>query len=183
MELFGKKFHADGNLEDIFTLVEAMPKKVIIKVKPVDNLTIAMYPYINSNYDYITVDKGASKILTVIRKDGSTFSFNWGEGGYTLISKELENLKKAVVEYIEDYCHILLDWIDERKKEAHIYFNKNYGLWQLTIEGTGRNRGYWWSDTAQSFEEMAVEVIPYVKARGWEHYIATTGIDCWKAIF
>ena len=171
------------NLEKIFQLVKANPGQVTIKVTHNDDpLKIAEYPFVSSDMAYITVTKGKRHTLTVIRKDGTTWSFNWGEGGYTLISDNTERLKKAVVEYIENYMHILLDWEDQRITEARIFYNNNYKLWQLTIEGQRGGKAYWWSKDATSWEEMATDVIPYVHACGWEHDIAVTGIDVWKAI-
>ena len=37
-------------------------------------------------------------------------------------------------------------------------------------------------EEGKSFEEMATDIIPYIHCCGWEPYIATTGIKCWKAI-
>jgi len=174
----------ERNLEKVFTLVEATPGQVIIKVLAEDPLTIARFPFVDSTMAYITVTRGENHILTVTRKDGKTYSFNWGSNGHTLISDSLEELRKAVVEYIEDYMHILLEQTNWQTKEATIYFNKYFDKWQLTLEGKGSGRqcAHWWSKTAKSYEEMAAEVIPYVKARGWEPKIAATGIQTWKAI-
>lgn len=171
------------NLEKIFQLVKATPGQVTIKVTHDDDpLKIAEYPFVNSEMAYITVTKGKRHTLTIVKKDGTSWSFWWGQGGHTLISDNTDRLRRAVIRYIEDYMHILLDWEDQRIVKATIFYNNNYKLWQLTIEGERGGEAHWWSKDATSWEEMATDVIPYVHACGWEHDIAMTGIDIWKAI-
>lgn len=53
----------------IFKLIENTNKQVIIKVDAGDTLSIARHPYVNINYDYITVTKGIDHTLTIIKKD------------------------------------------------------------------------------------------------------------------
>ena len=173
----------ERNLQKVFSLVEETPEQVIIKVLADDPLTIARYPFVDSEMAYITVTRGEEHILTVVKKDGKTYSFHWGSSGYTLISENMEELKKAVIEYIQDDVYILLERTGWEIAEAKIYYNDYYRKWQLTLEGKGsRQCAHWWSKTAESFEEMAAEVIPYVRACGWEPRIAVTGIQTWKAI-
>jgi hypothetical protein len=85
----------------MFNVVANDETQVVLKVTVKDNLQIALNPYIQSDYDYITVTKGPNHTLTVIKKDGTTFSFVWGVGGFTLISDNLERLRKEVVKFIE----------------------------------------------------------------------------------
>ena len=175
----------EENLEQVFTLVEATPGQVVLKVLVNDPLAVAKFPFVSMDMAYITITRGKNHTLTVVKKDGKTWSFNWGENGYTLISDNTERLKKAAVEYIEDYMHILLEAGDWRVTEATIFYNKYLKKWQLTLSGKNHN-GYhdahWWSKTAESYEEMAAEVIPYIHARGWEEDVAQTGIRIWRAI-
>lgn len=170
-------------MDKVFELCHRDSEKVVLKVNADDPLVVAMHPYISSDMAYITVTRGNEHVLTVVKKDGTTFSFTWGESGHTLISKNLETLKKKVISFIENDNHILLEWNDSQPVEANIFFNSNYKLWQLTLRGKGRLCAHWWSKDAKSYEEMATDVIPYVHACGWEHYVAVTGIDCWRAIF
>lgn len=175
----------EENLEQVFTLVEATPGQVVLKVLVNDPLTVAKFPFVSMDMAYITVTRGKNHTLTVVKKDGKTWSFNWGENGHTLISDNIERLKKAAVEYIEDYMHILLEAGSWRVKEAKIFYNNYLKKWQLTLEGrdhNGYHQAHWWSKTAESYEEMAVEVIPYIHACGWEEDVAQTGIRIWRAI-
>ena len=82
------------NLNEIFKLVSADEDKVVIEVLADSPLKVAMFPFVSSEYNYITITRGCKHVLTVIKKDGKTFSFHFGDGGYTLISESLEELKK-----------------------------------------------------------------------------------------
>ena len=174
----------EQNLDKVFQIEEESDDQVIVKVINNDNpLTIAKYPFIDGNMAYITVTRGNDHVLTVVNKNGKTFSFHWGDGGYTLISEGLERLKRAVVQFIERENHILLERSGWDIKEAHIFYNNNYKKWQLTLEGGGRNSAHWWSSTATCFEDMADEAVPFLHGTcDWIPYRAATGIQCWKAV-
>ena len=175
----------ERELEQVFTLVEATPGQVVLKVLADNPLTVAKFPFVSMDMAYITVTRGKNHTLTVTKKDGKTWSFDWGERGYTLISDNTERLKKAAIEYIEDYMHILLERGAWRVKNAKIFYNSYLKKWQLTLEGKDQNgfhEAHWWSKTAKSYEEMATDVIPYIHACGWEEDTAQTGIRIWRAI-
>lgn len=167
-----------------FEVYERTPKQVIIKVLAKDSLTVAKYPYVSAEWDYITVTRGTEHILTVIKKDGSKFDFHWGERGYTLISDGLQELKKAVIAFLEQEQHILLGWDDGKVDEASICYNRNFTAWQLSL--TGYRDGcrictYVRDEKSKSIDDMKAFVKPFVKARTWEYGKAQTGIDIWRA--
>ncbi len=89
------------DLSKVMKIVDRNSDRVVIEVKSDDPLTTAMYPFIPGNTAYITVTLGENHVLTVVKKDNSTFSFHWGIGGYTLISESLEQLRKEVVNFLE----------------------------------------------------------------------------------
>ena len=167
-----------------FEVYERTPKQVIIRVLAKDSLTVAKYPYVSAEWDYITVTRGTEHILTVIKQNGSKFDFHWGERGYTLISDGLQELKKAVIAFLEQDQHILLDWDDGRVNEASICYNRNFTAWQLTLRGNrdGRQiRAIVRDKSAKSIEDMISFAKNYVKVKDWKHGIAQTGIDIWEA--
>ena len=86
---------------EVFEVFDVTRELVVLKVNANDSLTVAMHPYVQSNYDYITVTRGSDHVLTVVKKDGTTFDFHWGYSGYTLISEGLEVLRRKVVEFIK----------------------------------------------------------------------------------
>ena len=94
-----KRFLKEEN--KMFSVASNDDSQVVLKVSVKDNLQVDFTPLIQRNYDYITVTKGENHTLTVIKKDGKSFSFNWGEHGFTLISENLERLKREVVKFIK----------------------------------------------------------------------------------
>ena len=97
-------------MSEVFILVKDTPNLTVIKINPnLNNLDIALNPYLKKYMDYISVSKNRGKYtLTVINTDGSTWSFDWGAGGYTLISESTIMLKQAVVNFIRDKTGVYL---------------------------------------------------------------------------
>ena len=89
------------DLSKVMKIVDRNSDRVVIEVKSDDPLTTAMYPFIPGNTAYITVTLGDNHVLTVVKKDNSTFSFNWGIGGCTLISENLSQLRREVVTFLK----------------------------------------------------------------------------------
>ena len=143
------------NLNEIFKLVSADEDKVIIEVLADSPLKVAMFPFVSSEYNYITVTRGRNHILTVIKKDGKTFSFDFGDNGHTLISDSLKELKKFVLKFISD-SGVLIEWNGWNIRRVVIYYNSSYKKWQLTLEGERKtnygfrsNDAFYWSTTAK----------------------------------
>ena len=154
-------------MSEVFELVSRQPNQVVIKVNADDNLVVAMNPYINKEMDYITVTRGSNHTLTVIRKNGTTWSFDWGDGGYTLIGDSTKRLKNEVIKFIEYECNIPLEWDDGKVTKASIFYNRNYDKWQLTLEGDrtkGYNRAHLWFNDMRSWEEVAERAKDYIRA-------------------
>lgn len=176
------------NLNEIFKFVSADEDKVIIEVIADSPLKVAMFPFVSSEYNYITITRGRDHVLTVIKKDGKTFSFDFGDSGHTLISDSLKELKKYVLKFIEDN-NVLIEWNGQGISNVKIFYNSNYKKWQLTLEGKRKsNYGFvscdvhYWSSTAKSSKEMIEECKRFIIAPSWQKVIAVTGIDVWKAV-
>jgi hypothetical protein len=164
------------DLNKVFKLAEIDDEQVIIKVNAKDSLTVARYPFLSSDYDYITVTRGGNHILTVIKSDGKTFSFHWGTSGYTLISEDFELLRKQVCQFIHDnYIMLELKGKPESKK-VNIYYNANYKKWQLSCNAN------FWSDKATDLESAIKDFSNIVTADEWKNEKAITGIDIWTAV-
>lgn len=93
-------------MNEVFKLASRSSDTVVLEVITDDLLTVAQNPYIDGTYKYISVIKKSSwhglydYTLTVIHKDGKSFSFDWGASGHTLVSNRLEILHKKVVSFI-----------------------------------------------------------------------------------
>lgn len=84
-------------LTEVFKLVEDTPEQVIVEVvHDNDPLTIARHPYINANWKYISVSKDGNLIYTIIKNDGSSWSFS----ASTLVSENLRRLQNKLRTYI-----------------------------------------------------------------------------------
>lgn len=160
----------------IFNIVEVTNEQVVLKVTADDNLAIARHPYISGTFDYITVTRGANHILTIIYKDGHTWSFNWGINGYTLISDNMEMLRQKICEFIEEQG-ILLELTDSNIHSASIFFNSNYKKWELCLNHSVCH----FSKTAKSFDEMKEEAKLFVNVEKWVPATAQTGIRIYNA--
>lgn len=90
------------NLDEIFTLYSDDEDQAIIKVNANSPLMVARYPFVSGEYEYITVTKSDTHILTIVKKDGSKTSFHWGAGGCTCISESLRELKTQVQKFLTD---------------------------------------------------------------------------------
>lgn len=164
------------NLTDIFELEDVDYNQVVIKVKADTPLKVAKFPFVSGNYEYITVTRGGNHILTVIHKDGHTFSFSWGNGGYTLISDELKLLKRNILAFIENN-DIIIAYDGSPVTKASIYYNDSFKCWQLSLDGQGN----YWNHEVNSAEEMIEYCKRFVTAK-WEFGKAQTGIDIWRTI-
>lgn len=165
------------NTSAVFKLVHVDTKQVILKVTAENNLVIAMNPYINATYDYITVTRGDNHNLTIVYKDGNTFSFHWGTRGETLISQELKMLREAVCSFIESQG-ILLGLTTSKPDGARIFFNSNYGCWQLVVDVSG----YYFSKTAKSIVDIQREAKHFVNVKGWATQTSSNGTTVWVAM-
>ena len=166
------------NINDVLSIQEYDEEQVIVKVNADDPLTIAKFPFLSSDMAYITITRGKEHIFTIIKKDGTTWSFHWGRSGYTLIGESTERLKKEVVAFVENN-KIILERTKGNPIKAKIYFNPNFRKWQLKIETTKSDFNYW-SNIATDIESAIKDFSSFVTAT-WKKGIAQTGIDIWEA--
>ena len=164
------------NTAAVFKLVHVDKEQVILKVNAENNLVIAMNPYINATYDYISVTRGDNHNLTIVHKDGHTYSFHWGISGATLISQALHMLREAVCTFIESQG-TLLDLTTDKPTKACVFFNHNLCCWQLTVDS-----GHYFSKTAKSVVDIQKEAKRFINTKGWAKQIAPTGITVWVAM-
>lgn len=165
-------------MNNVFELVQRTNEQVVIKVNADNNLVIAMHPYVDSNYDYITVTRGKNHTLTIVNKNGSTCSFDWGDRGRTLISDGLERLKKEVVKFIEEDCKIVLDADTDDFYEASIFYNSNFKKWQIKFN----DRYNVFTNAKNVCEAMGLaEKYAVRNVDEWESTKAVTGITVFKA--
>ena len=162
-------------MKEIFNVILNDKDKVILKVIAEDTLTIAMHPYINGDMDYITVTKGGKHILTIINKNGKTWSFSWGIGGYTLISDNTEKLRQEVVNYIGRQG-ISLEYRGEPVKRVNVYYNSFMKKWEINITPVRGGCIAHFSTIASSLEDIMEEADKLIPGgKGWEPWTSPNG--------
>ena len=167
----------------IFELVANTNEEVILKINANSSLDIAKHPYIALDYDYITVTKGENHTLTIIRKDGTTFSFDWGLSGYTLITDNLERLKRKTVEFIQSQGVSLEVKTTGKPNKVEIFYNSNLKTWQASLCYVGiRKKEHYYSNNANNELEVLDEIREIYNSAFGNTLIkskAETGIDVW----
>ena len=163
----------------VLELVSVDNEKVVIKINAKDPLTVAMNPEFSFNMAYITVTRGEKHIMTIIREDGTTWSFHWGGGSSTLISDSVAAMRNKVVDFIRENGIVL--GLTNKPSEATIYYNNNYKSWQLTLRNGGESDYIWYKD-AHNECDMMVYAKKFLNPICWQKGVAQTGIDIWRAV-
>ena len=171
---------------ELFELVSSNGSQDIVRTKDPE-----------SPSETIAVSRGRTCVMTVNNKDNTSVSFHFGydtyhgtisflgvvSDGMGKISQELITLKQQVIDFIQDDCKILVELVDSPITGASIFYDTLKKQWMLNVRDARWNTAHWHSKTAQSWEEMATEAIPYVHASGWQHIKSPAGLDAWEAIF
>ena len=163
----------------VLELVSVDNEKVVIKINAKDPLTVAMNPEFSSNMAYITVTRGEKHIMTIIREDGTTWSFHWGGGSSTLISDSVAAMRNKVVDFIRE--NGIVFGLTNKPSEATIYYNNNYKSWQLTLRHGSESDYIWYKDAHNEYDMMAYAK-KFLNPICWQKRVAQTGIDVWRAV-
>ena len=84
--------------EELFEVVRVTSEAIVIKVKEIDNLTRATYPWMcDVNTEYISVKRGPRGFMTFIYKDGTSWSLDYN----TLCTDKTSELKSNIIRFIE----------------------------------------------------------------------------------
>ena len=93
---------------DIVEIQENNNSSILLKVK--ENKRVELISLgLNPALDFIYLSKGESHIMKLINTDNKVTSFDFGRGGYTIISDDLENQKKLILSCITDDFGITYD--------------------------------------------------------------------------
>lgn len=168
------------DLSKVLEIKEISKKQVIIKVNAKDPLTVARYPFLNSEMAYITVTRGDEQVFTVTKENGKTWSFHFGKSGQTLIGESTETLKRNVMQFIKDN-DIAIKYSEGTPTKATVYYNSNLRKWQLSIDTT-TGCFIHWSDTAKNLDEALESFKGFVTSPNWNERKAVTGITIWDAM-
>lgn len=128
-----KQLEVSSKVINNFKLAKNTEEMVILEVKEKDAWTIAQYPFLSSDYKYITITKGKEHMLTITKENGTTSSFSFGESGHTCVSDNLTMLKFKALDAVFQYG-ILID-IKTMKKptQVEIFYNDYFKRWQSRL--------------------------------------------------
>ena len=140
---------------ELFELVSYNGNQVIVKTKDPA-----------SPYETIAVSRGRTCVMTVNNKDNTSISFHFGYDTYHGTISFLGVVSDGMAKISQELITLKQQVIDFIQDDC-----------KILIELVDSPK------TAESWEEMAVEAIPYVHASGWEHIKSPAGIDAWEAIF
>ena len=167
--------------KDVLELVHYDNDKVVVKFKELSNLEKAMNPWV-LNYEYVTITRGKNHIMTMISKDGGSWSISWGDNGCTMISDSLLRSRKEIVAFIEKDCFIPLnlDVPNYLIESANVYYNNNVGCWQANFYVRGKSSNIWDKEwvCAKDAINFAKNIVGDCK---WIKETAQTGIEIWRA--
>lgn len=167
-------------MSSVLELVQNDREKVVIKVNAKDPLTVALNPEFNSEMAYITVTKGKKHIMTIIKEDGTSWSFHWGGNSCTMVSDSVLAMKNKVIAFIREngIAYGLTDY----PTKATIFYNDYFKSWQLTLE-RGREEDHIWYKDAANETDMILYARKFINVEGWGQRKAQTGIKVWEAVF
>ena len=167
---------------EIFKLIENNEKLVIVQNLASTTLDVARHPYINLTMDYFTITKGKDHVFTIIKKDGDSWSFDFGQSSYTMITGNIENLKNAVLNFLETQGICVDVCTTAKPNKATIYYNNYFEAWQANLKFPNcEGEQNYWSKTATNQTETLKEIkkIFNKKFSDLRYAVAQTGIDTW----
>lgn len=89
---------------NLVNIVENNKNCVVLKIKDNAKLDLIRLGYFNGNEDIIRLTKGKNHTCTIIEKDSKNYNWQWGDGGYTLVSDEMNQKGKLIEQCIvEDF--------------------------------------------------------------------------------
>ena len=172
------------DLNKVFKIEEVTNKQVIVEVSAKDPLTVARYPFLNSRMRYITVTRGKHHICTVVREDGTTWDWEFGDRGCTLIGDSVVELQKNLLEFIKSHG-ISIDYTGGSPKSAYIYYNNNFEAWYLVIsvQSGGKESTFAVQATSAHNIKTAIGAVKgFVTGDNWKQRSFWDGTDVWDAV-
>lgn len=128
-------------MDQMLELVSDNEKLAVFKHLCKTPLDVALNPEFALCHAYYTVTKGPYHVFTIVKQDGSTWSFEFGKGGATLISQSTSNLKVRVFAFALENG-ILMDLTSAPKKAEAWRESDYYGKssWTIAFEDSSGER-------------------------------------------
>ena len=104
-------------LFDCVELVQNNYECVILKVKEGKEFDLICLGCFNGDETMFRLTKGGNHTCTVWKKDGKSFSWDWGDGGYTLVSDKTKKTGDLIQNCIEQDFDIYIGKNVARRSE------------------------------------------------------------------
>lgn len=88
-------------LKDMVELVENNDNCVVLKVKDGHELDLICTGCFNGNETMFRLTKGRTVTCTIYRNNGQAFSWEWGAGGFTLVTDAIKRKGTMIQNCIE----------------------------------------------------------------------------------
>lgn len=95
-------------LYQLVTIVSNTEDAVVLKVKPGSEVDLICLGCFTGEETMMRLTKGKNITCTVWTKKGSNYSWEWGDGGHTLVSDNMSKRGKMIQQCIEDNFDILV---------------------------------------------------------------------------
>ena len=106
---------------ELVEILENNEECVVLKVKDNKRLNLIKLGCFDGNEELLRLTKGKNHTCTVFSKNGDSDSWYWGEGGYTLVSKNTEKKGNLIQKCItEDFDIYIGDDKENIKKSLNI---------------------------------------------------------------
>lgn len=174
-------------LKDLVTLVTNTEDCVVLKVKEGVAMNLICLGCFDGDETMFRLTKGPNITCTVWSKSGHSFSWFWGDRGYTLVSDKVDKMGKLIQECIEMGFDILCKGsIASIKKDmSKINHMHTICVWDRDKRGTdwGCRKD---NEYCNTFKTLAA-AIKYFESYGYtvhlqRHYTTQIGFDCYEYI-
>lgn len=89
-------------LKDLTTVICNNDDCVVLKVESDSKIKLICLGCFNGDETMFRLTKGENVTCTVFRENGKTVSWNWGRGGFTLVSNNLRKAGQLIQNCIEN---------------------------------------------------------------------------------
>lgn len=93
-------------LFDYVEIVEDNMECAVLKVKPDSRMGLIALGCFNGNEEMFRLTKGRTQTCTVFYKNGKSFSWDWGDGGHTLVSESTDKCGRMIQLCLENDFHV-----------------------------------------------------------------------------
>lgn len=100
--------------EKMLSIAHNDEKLIVVQNKVSSAIETALNPEIPMDEAFYSITKGDNHIFTITKHDGTTYSFEWGGHGTTLISDSMYVKKQRVLNFLQEEL-VLIGLVSEPK--------------------------------------------------------------------